>query len=227
MINCVRDTLDLLYRLENLPSLWRIYNTRNLKKLFHTQDTFNEICSKYIERAKEKLREMTNNIDPQNHSILEKLLHIDEKTAHVMAQDMIMGGIDTIGNAAGGLLYYIANNPEKQDKLREELDVIACHALISMKSAQFTLPHKYIPERWLRDNTKFRLNKKAHPYACMPFGYGARTCIGRRFAEMELEILLLTIIRNFRIEWHHGPLEYKSQITSTLTLSLRLKLIDL
>ncbi|KAL6433664.1 hypothetical protein ACFW04_005741 [Cataglyphis niger] len=285
MINCVRDTLDLVHRLENLPSLWRIYNTRSLKKLFHTLDTFNEICSKYIERAKKKLLETADNIDPQNHSILEKLLHIDEKTAHIMAQDMIIGGIDTIGNAAGGLLYYIANNPEKQDKLRKEvmsvlpsktslvtydmlnqipyakacikesmrlfpttigvqrtmqknisiggyripagLDVIACHALISMKSTQFTLPHKYIPERWLRDNTKFPLIKKAHPYAFMPFGFGARACIGRRFAEMELATLLLTIIRNFRIEWHHGPLTYKSQVISTLTMPLRFKLIDL
>lgn len=285
MINCVLDTFDLMYRLENLPSLWKIYNTRNLKKLFRALDTLHEISNKYIKRAKEKLGETTDNTDLQNRSILEKLLRIDEETAYVMALDMLMGGIDTTGNAAGGLLYYIANNPEKQEKLREEVmsvlpnktslvthdilnqitytkacikesmrlfpitigiqrtmqkdttiggyripagfNVIACHALISMEPTQFPLPHEYIPERWLRDNTKIPLSKEAHSYAYMPFGYGTRTCIGRRFAEMELETLLLTIIRNFRIEWHHGPLKYKSKITSTLALPLRFKLIDL
>ncbi|CAL1679434.1 unnamed protein product [Lasius platythorax] len=283
MINCVLDMFDLIYRLENLPSLWKIYNTRDLKKLFCALDTINEISNKYIECAKEKLGETTD-IDLQNHSVLEKLLRIDEKTAHVMALDMLMGGIDTTSNVAGGLLYYIANNPEKQEKLRKEVmsvlprktspvtydilnrityakacikesmrlfpitigiqrtmqedvtigryripagfGVIACHALISMESAQYPLPHEYIPERWLRDNT-FPLTKKAHPYAYMPFGYGTRTCIGRRFAEMKLEILLLTIIRNFRIEWHHEPLTYKTEITSRLTMPMRFKLIDL
>ncbi|XP_072743441.1 probable cytochrome P450 12a5, mitochondrial [Anoplolepis gracilipes] len=286
MINCVSDAFDLMHRLDNQPSLWKVYNKRNFKKLSHVLDTINEIAHKYIRHAKEKLGETTNriDIDCQNQSVLENLLRIDEKTARIMALDMLIGGIDTIGNTAGGFLYYIANNPEKQEKLRKEVmsalpsktslvtydmlnqipyakacikesmrifpitmfiirtmredislggyripagfNVAACHALIS-ESAQFPLAHEYIPERWLRDNTEFPLPTKPHPFAHMPFGYGPRTCIGKRFAEMELQILLLTIIRNFRIEWHHGPLEYKNQITNRLTMPLRFKLIDL
>jgi len=41
MINSVQEMFDLIYRLENLPSLWKVYNTRNLKKLFHALDTIN------------------------------------------------------------------------------------------------------------------------------------------------------------------------------------------
>jgi len=41
MINCLEEVFDLTYRLENLPSLWKVYNTRNLKKLFHALDTIN------------------------------------------------------------------------------------------------------------------------------------------------------------------------------------------
>jgi len=41
MINCVHDMFDLMYRLEVLPSLWKLYNTRNLKKFFHVMDTLN------------------------------------------------------------------------------------------------------------------------------------------------------------------------------------------
>lgn len=42
MINCVHDMLDLLYRMEILPSLWKMYNTRNLRKFFRVMDTLNE-----------------------------------------------------------------------------------------------------------------------------------------------------------------------------------------
>jgi cytochrome P450 family 12 len=285
MINCVHEMFDLMYRLELLTSLWKVYNTRNLKKLFRALDTLNGIANKHIERAKTRLETRDSSTDLRDRSILEKLLHIDEQTAHVMALDMLTAGVDTTGNMAGSLLYYIANNPEKQDKLREEVmsvlpdktspvtqdvlnqtryakacikeslrlfpiaignlrtmqtdvciegyripagfDVIACHSLITNKPTQFSRPQDYVPERWLRGNTEFPSAKEAHPFAYMPFGFGPRTCIGRRFAEMELETLLLTVIRNFRIEWHHGPLEYESRFINTVTSPMRFKLVDL
>ncbi|XP_029677043.1 LOW QUALITY PROTEIN: probable cytochrome P450 12a5, mitochondrial [Formica exsecta] len=122
MINCVHDVFNLVYRLEILPSLWKIYNTRNLKKFFRMQDTLNRIASKHIEQAKAKLRKTADDdTNLHDYSILEKLLRLDKQTAQVMAIDMLTAGIDTIGNAVGATLYYIANNPEKQEKLREEI----------------------------------------------------------------------------------------------------------
>ncbi|GAB1867130.1 hypothetical protein CAJAP_08209 [Camponotus japonicus] len=286
MINCVHKMFDLMYRLDILPSLWRLYNTRNLKKFFHVLDTLNGIAIKHIEEAKLKLDETPNNdTDSHNRSILQKLLRLDDQVARVMALDMLTAGIDTTGNIAGSLLYYIANNPEKQEKLREEvmsllpnktssitddvlkqlkyakacikeslrlfpvsignlrtiptdvciggykipagINVLACHLLIAMEPTQFPRPQEYIPERWIRGDTEFPSAREAHPFAYMPFGFGPRTCAGRRFAEMELETLLLTVIRNFRIEWHHGPLKYESRYINTLASPMRFKLIDL
>ncbi|CAL1679137.1 unnamed protein product [Lasius platythorax] len=286
MINCVHDIFDLAYRLDLLPSLWKIYNTRNLKKFFRVLDTLNGIASKHIEQAKAKLHETTSDdTNLHDRSILEKLLRLDKQTARVMALDMLTAGVDTTGNVAGATLYYIANNPEKQEKLREEVmfllpdktspithkvlnqtrytkaclkeslrlfpifignlrtmqtdvciggyripagfDVLACHSLITRDPTQFPRPQEYIPERWLRGNTEFPSAKEAHPFAYMPFGFGPRSCIGRRFAEMELETLLLTVIRNFLIEWHHGPLKSESLLVNRLVSPMRFKLIDL
>lgn len=41
MINSVHAMFDLMYRMELQPSLWKLYNTRNLKKFFRTMDTIN------------------------------------------------------------------------------------------------------------------------------------------------------------------------------------------
>lgn len=232
-----------------------------------------------------KYYKTASDTEVQERSILEKLLRIDEQTARVMALDMLTAGVDTTGNTAGALLYNIAINPEKQEKLRDEVmsvlenksspvtpdilnqttytkacikeslrlfpisvgslrtmqtdvsiggykipkgcDVIACHSTISLDPMMFSRSQEYIPERWLRGNTEFPLAKDAHPFSYMPFGFGARTCVGRRFAEMELETLLMTVIRNFRIEWHREPMKYKSNFINTLGSPLQLKLIDL
>ncbi|XP_020291046.1 cytochrome P450 CYP12A2-like [Pseudomyrmex gracilis] len=280
MINSVVKIFNLLHRLENLPSMWKVYNTPDLKRLFHLLDTINETSQKYIEQAKLKFQWKTHNYT-QDCSVLQKLLRIDERTAHTMALDMLMGGIDTVGNTAAGLLYHIAISPDVQEHLRREVttllpdkdspitidilnqsryakacikesmrmlpvtsgvlrtmrqdvsiggyripagfNTIACHQLISMDPTQFPQPDKYFPGRWLRENSLF---KKAHPFAYMPFGFGIRMCIGRRFAEMELQTLLLAVVRNFRIEWHHEPLKFEAQVINTIVSPMQFKLID-
>lgn len=50
----------------------------------------------------------------------------------------------------------------------------------------------FIPERWIKgdplyDETKMTGNNL---FVYLPFGFGPRSCIGRRFAEMEIFILL-------------------------------------
>jgi len=40
-------------------------------------------------------------------------------------------------------------------------------------------------------------------------------------------LFYVQVIRNFRIEWHHGPLEYETLITNVVKSPLQLKLIDL
>lgn len=57
-------------------------------------------------------------------------------------------------------------------------------------------PEKFEPERWLKtENAICPVHQnKIHPYVSLPFGYGRRSCLGRRLAETELNILLAKVI---------------------------------
>lgn len=57
----------------------------------------------------------------------------------------------------------------------------------------FPKSDQFLPERWLKADKEAEgcpFDKKIHRFASLPFGYGRRTCLGRRFAEAELKILL-------------------------------------
>lgn len=94
------------------------------------------------------------------------------------------------------------------------------------KSAQF------IPERWLKDETQAEAiscphAKGTHPFVYLPFGFGTRTCIGRRFAELETAIFITRFVREFDISWHHENLTIKSTLVDTLEGKMKFRLTEL
>ncbi|XP_072396930.1 cytochrome P450 302a1, mitochondrial [Diabrotica undecimpunctata] len=73
----------------------------------------------------------------------------------------------------------------------------------------FPHPEKFVPERWLKNHS---LYQQPHPFLLLPFGHGPRSCIARRLAEQNMIILLLKVLRNFRIRWRGGKLDSKSYL---------------
>jgi cytochrome P450 family 49 subfamily A len=60
--------------------------------------------------------------------------------------------------------------------------------VLSNKEDYFPDPDKFIPERWIKNGKDSQ--RDIHRFVSLPFGYGRRTCLGRRFAEAEMAILL-------------------------------------
>lgn len=74
---------------------------------------------------------------------------------------------------------------------------------------QYENCEEFIPERFLRnDANECPVKDKANPFTFLPFGFGPRMCIGRRFAELEMETLICRLIRRYRVAWKGPPPQY-------------------
>ncbi|KAL4236526.1 hypothetical protein ACF0H5_004911 [Mactra antiquata] len=81
---------------------------------------------------------------------------------------------------------------------------------------------KFQPERWLREN---KMDTQLKSLSNLIWGHGARMCIGRRFAEQEMHIMLTKIVQNFKLEYHHEPIEATLNTVMTPDRPLVLKFI--
>ncbi|KAJ8401361.1 hypothetical protein AAFF_G00385920 [Aldrovandia affinis] len=70
--------------------------------------------------------------------------------------------------------------------------MINSHAL-SLNEEYFDDGKRFKPERWLQGKSTI------NPFAHVPFGIGKRMCIGRRLAELELQLALCWVIRKYEI----------------------------
>lgn len=66
--------------------------------------------------------------------------------------------------------------------------VVMPQVVMCMQEKNFKRPTEFIPERFLK-NCPYPELKLQHPFAFVPLGFGSRMCIGKRIADLELEIL--------------------------------------
>lgn len=104
--------------------------------------------------------------------------------------------------------------------------------MITREDKHFSDADKFIPERWLREDNPAKskcpaATKNKHPFAYMPFGFGPRMCVGKRIVDLELEIGIVEILRNFKVEYNYPPEEvFTSYLLNSPKAPLRFKFTD-
>lgn len=95
------DNLTAFFELSGIiefkPSLWRYIATPTYKKIMKAMDNIQDITVGYVNEALERLECEPSDKPESEQSVLEKLSKIDKKVATVMAMDMLMAGVDTVG----------------------------------------------------------------------------------------------------------------------------------
>lgn len=70
-----------------------------------------------------------------------------------------------------------------------------CHFSTSMDEENFPDATDFRPDRWIRKDSTDRVDN----FGSIPFGYGIRSCIGRRIAELEMHLALTRLVQKFHI----------------------------
>ncbi|XP_070686844.1 cytochrome P450 27C1 [Pempheris klunzingeri] len=70
-----------------------------------------------------------------------------------------------------------------------------CHYSTSLDEENFADALDFRPDRWIRKDSTDRVDN----FGSIPFGYGIRSCIGRRIAELEMHLALTRLIQRFCI----------------------------
>ncbi|XP_072301407.1 sterol 26-hydroxylase, mitochondrial isoform X3 [Eucyclogobius newberryi] len=93
------------------------------------------------------------------------------------------------------------------------------HYAISHDPRTFPAPFEFRPERWVRDGRTL-----PHPFGSIPFGFGVRGCVGRRIAELEMNMALFQLVRLFEIRPEPSVGEVKSLNRTVLVPDRKLQL---
>ena len=82
-------------------------------------------------------------------------------------------------------------------------------------------PEKYDPERFTPE-----MKRSRDPYEYLPFGNGPRNCIGLRFAQMKMKLMLARILKKYSLELAADtviPPSVKANITLVIDGGIKLK----
>jgi len=253
LIEIAEEGLPIVQQLMFIPpKLFRFLPM--FKKFVKIQGEAFDICKRHLDETMRKTKD-------SDETVIAKLMRAcgpDSAVPLIMGIDALQVGIDSTASTAAFLVHHLAANPEKQEKLFEEIcnvigpagkvDEKALGKMRYLKACQtesqrmcpaffgtsrrlqadtviggyqmpkgsvvirvghsmsndpnnFDDPEKFVPERWLRDSEQ---RHSAHSFANLPWGHGARACIGQRFAKLELYMMMVKLVQRFKMA-QEGP----------------------
>ena len=124
--------------------------------------------------------------------------NLDYKTVQNLPYlDMVITETLRLHSPAGFVIRAVANDytlPGTNVTLKKghEVDIPICD--IHMDEKYYPNPHLFNPENFSKENMAQR-----NPYTFLAFGQGPRSCIGMRFAILELKIGIVSMLKNHRL----------------------------
>ncbi|XP_026752510.2 probable cytochrome P450 301a1, mitochondrial [Galleria mellonella] len=91
----------------------------------------------------------------------------------------------------------------------------------SLKENNYDDATKFCPDRWLKTDAK-----DYHAFASIPFGFGARKCIGQNIAETMLSMLTIRLIQKYKLEYHYGDIEPTRSFIAKPNKPLKIRFVD-
>lgn len=104
--------------------------------------------------------------------------------------------------------------------------VIVPHLYLSLSEQHYKNAHQFKPERWMRGDPASEL-KSTNPFVSMPFGFGPRSCIGKRLANLEIEVFIAKMVKKFDISWNHAPMTFGAELLYGVKDPLKIQLTPL
>lgn len=90
--------------------------------------------------------------------------------------------------------------------------VILHNQVASRLEEHFEKADRFDPQRWL-PNESVQRSAPVDPFTMLPFGFGPRICLGKKFSEMEMQVLLARLVQRF--DWQYtgdGPLSTRTRL---------------
>lgn len=111
-------------------------------------------------------------------------------------------------------VWFIDREPMENDLInnifikKEEDIAVSVHSL-HRNAKYWDHPNNFNPDRFARENKKNRV-----PYSYLPFGGGPRLCIGQNFAQMEMQLILVMLLRRYKFDLvSKDPICFKPLLT--------------
>ena len=107
--------------------------------------------------------------------------------------------------------------PDGRHYPTEGMMVWSNHVAIHRDPSVWKQPEKFVPERWLvgQDDPLY----PAHQGAWRPFEHGPRSCMGQELALIEIKLILVLTMREFRIESAYEELDMSNPPKGLKTLN--------